>query len=57
MVIDADSGLQPDVNSKKIIYESFKRKDNIIVGLENLSNNDKLGLYDSENSKKILKFY
>ena len=57
VVVDVESGLQPSTNTKKIIYESFKRKDNIIVGLENLFDEDRLGFYDSENRKKILKFY
>tara|TARA_B100001013_G_scaffold134713_1_gene79081 strand:- start:154 stop:963 length:810 start_codon:yes stop_codon:yes gene_type:complete len=57
VIVDAESGLRPNANSKKIIYESFKRKDNIIVGLENLSDKDRLGFYDSENRKIILKFY
>ena len=38
---------------KKIIYESFKTKDNIIVGLENLSVKDRLGFYDSKNEKQF----
>jgi len=57
VVVDVESGLQPNANTKKIIYESFKTKDNIIVGLENLSAKDRLGFYDSENKKTILKFY
>ena len=44
-------------NTKKIIFESFKVGDNIIVNLENLFNKDKLGLYDNENERTILKFY
>lgn len=57
VVVDVESGLQPGPNTKKIIYESFKTKDNIIVGLENLSAKDRFGFYDSENKKIILKFY
>ena len=57
VVVDAETGLQPTVNTKKIIYESFKTKDNIIEGLENLSVKDRLGFYDSENKKIIFKFY
>ena len=57
MVVDVESGLQPNDNTKKIIYESFKVKDNIIVGIENLSAKDRFGFYDSENRKTILKFY
>jgi len=57
VVVDAESGLQPDKNTKKIIYESFKTKDNILVGLNNLSDKNKVGFYDSKNRKTILKFY
>ena len=57
MVVDVESGLQPNNNTKKIIYESFKVKDSIIVGIENLSAKDRFGFYDSENKKIILKFY
>ncbi len=55
--IDVESGLQPSNKTKKIIYESFKTKDDIIVGFENLSDKDRLSFYDSENKKAILKFY
>ena len=57
VMVDAETGLQPNTDTKKIIYESFKMKDNVIVGIENLSSRDKLGSYDSENKKTILKFY
>ena len=57
VVVDAETGLQPNTDTKKIIYESFKTADNIMVDLENLSNTDKLGFYDSKNEKTILKFY
>jgi len=51
VIVDVESGLQPNENTKKIIYESFKTKDNIIVGLGNLSDKDRLEFYDSENKK------
>ena len=57
VVVDVENGLQPNENTKKIIYESFKTKDNIAIGLENLSDKDRLGFYDSKNRKTILKFY
>ena len=57
VLIDVENGLQPSDKTKKIIYESFKTKDDIIVGLENLSDKDRLSFYDSENKKAILKFY
>ena len=57
VVVDIDTGLQPNSGTKKIIYESFKRKNDIIVGLENLSDKDRFGFYDSENKEIVLKFY
>ncbi|RZO49319.1 MAG: penicillin-binding protein, partial [Candidatus Pelagibacterales bacterium] len=56
-LVDADTGMQPNENTKKIIYESFKTKDNIINTIENLSYNYKLGLNNIENKKVIFKFY
>ena len=57
VLVDAETGMQPDNNTKKIIFESFKTKGNAIVDLENLSIQDKLGLYDFKNEKTILQFY
>ena len=57
VLVDVETGLQPNANTKKIIYESFKTQDNILVGLENLSDKDRLGFYDSGNKKTILEFY
>ena len=57
VMVDAETGLQPNMNTKKIIYESFKPEDNFIVGLENLSDKHRLEFYDSENQKTIFKFY
>ena len=57
VLVDVENGQQPNANTKKIIYEAFKTKGNIIVGLENLSVKDRLGIYDSENKKAILRFY
>jgi len=57
MIIDAETGLQPNADTKQIIYESFKTKDNILVNLNNLSDKDRLGINDSENKKTTLKFY
>ena len=44
-------------DTKKLIYETFKTKDNVMVSLENLSSKDRLGIYDTENKKIIFKFY
>jgi len=57
MLVDVESGLKPNENTKKVIYESFKMKDDILVGLKNLSDKDRLGVYDSQNKETILKFY
>ncbi len=57
VMVDAETGLQPNSNTKKVIYESFKQEDKIIDNLEMLSNKDKLGYYDSENQNPILTFY
>ena len=56
-MIDLETGLQPNTNTKKIIYESFKSEDNFMVDLENPSNTDTLGFYDSKNQRTIFKFY
>jgi penicillin-binding protein 1A len=57
VVVDTESGLSPNENTKKIIYESFKTKDNIFVGLGNLSGKDRKMFYNSENENVILRFY
>ena len=57
VLVDVESGLQPNASTKKIIYESFKTEDNIIDSLENLSDKARLGFNYTENKKIILKFY
>ena len=57
IMIDAETGLSPNANTKNIIYESFKLEDNFVAGLEMQLNKDKLRLNDSENERKILRFY
>jgi len=57
VVVDAETGQQPNTTTKKIIYESFKTKDNILVGLKDLSDKNRIEFYDSENKKTTLKFY
>ena len=56
-MIDLETGLPQRANTKKVIYESFKPIDNFIIGLEKSLNKDKLGLYDSETARSILRFY
>jgi len=57
VMVDAETGLPSDANTKKIIYESFKPEDNFIVDLENVSNRSKLDSHDSKKYKTILRFY
>ena len=57
VMVDVETGLQPNPNTKKIIYEAFKPVDNFVVQLEKLSNKDILGFYDTNSKKEIFKFY
>ena len=57
VMVDAETGLQPNINTKKIIYESFKSNDHFMIDLEKSFSTDTLGFYDSENIEKIYKFY
>ena len=57
VMIDAETGLPSNSKTKNIIYESYKLKDNFVADLEKLSNKDRLGLYDSDDERKILRFY
>ena len=57
VLVDAETGLRPNNNTKKIIYESFKPGDNFIVDLEKSSSKDRMGFYDSVNHGVILRFY
>ena len=57
VIVDSETGASPDKNTKKVIYESFKSQGEIVSGLENRLNKDKLRLYDIENEKKLLRFY
>ena len=57
VMVDAETGQPANINTKKVIYESFKPEDNFIVGLENQSNKDTLEFYDSDNQRTILRFY
>ena len=57
VLVDVETGQQPNNNTKKVIYESFKQENSFIVGLEKPLNKNKLGLYDSFTKDTILKFY
>ena len=56
-MVDAETGLRPNADTKTIIYESFKTTDNILFGIEDLSDKNKLEAYDSKKDKIILEFY
>ena len=56
-MVDAETGLQPNADTKTIIHESFKSEDHFMVGLEKLSNRDTLVYYNYEKQKTILRFY
>ena len=57
VLVDVETGLLPNSNTKKMIYESFKSGSTFMVSLEKLSNKDRLGFYDFENQRTILRFY
>ena len=57
IMVDVETGLPPNADTKNIIYESFKSEDNFIVGLEKSLNKDRLRFYDSETESLILRFY
>jgi len=57
VMIDLETGLPANVNTKKIIFESFKSNDDFVTGLEKSLNKDRLELYDSETESTILRFY
>ena len=56
-MVDAETGLPRDANTKKTIYESFKLKNNYVAGLEKPLNKDQLGSHDSKSEMSILRFY
>ncbi len=57
VMVDVATGLQPNKDTKNIIYESFKSNDQFMLNLERFSDKDKLNLYDAKNQKAILRFY
>ena len=57
VMVDVETGLQSNANTKKVIYESFKPEDNFIVGFENSSDKHRLEIHDSKSQKIIFKFY
>ena len=57
VMVDVDTGLPPNSNSKKIIYEAFKPQDEFLTELEKYTDKARLGLYDSKDKKNVLRFY
>ena len=57
VMVDVETGLTTNLKEKNVIYESFKQIDNTTLSLEKLSNKDRLGSFDSENERAILRFY
>ena len=57
VIVDAETGLQPNSKTKNTIYESFKPEDIFVVDIEKLSNNNGYEVDDSKNQKNILRFY
>ena len=56
-MVDVETGLTPDLDTKTVIFESFKSGDNFLADLEKSSNKYRLRSYDSTNEQKILRFY
>ena len=57
VMVDVETGLQPNSNTKKVIYESFKTADNFVGGFENSPDKHRLGFYDFDNQRSTLRFY
>jgi len=57
VMVDAETGLKSNDNTKKLIYESFKSNDNFADNIEKLNEMNRLGSYDSDNHAEILRFY
>ena len=57
VMVDVETGLPTNAKAKNVIYESFKQMDNTTLSLEKLSNKDRLGSFNSENERTILRFY
>jgi len=57
VMVDVETGLLPNDNTKKIIYESFKQRKDYINGLEKSLNKDRLKLRELKFEKIISRFY
>ena len=56
VMVDPETGLPANKETKNIIYESFKPNDNLIVDLRKLYNKD-IKKDDSKNNNLVFKFY
>ena len=56
VLVDVETGLEPNDKTKKVIYESFKTNDNFEIKAE-IRNKKILKFYDNENREKVLRFY
>ena len=56
VMVDPETGLPANKETKNIIYESFKPNDNLIVDLRKLYNKD-TKKDDSKNKNLVFKFY
>ncbi len=57
VMVDVETGLQANSNTKRVIYESFKPEDNFILGFENSSDKHETEFYDFRSQKVIFEFY
>ena len=57
VMVDVETGLLANSNTKKIIYEAFKSEDNFMVDIEKPSNTNTSRYYDSPEHKGIFRFY
>ena len=56
VMVDSKTGLPADINTKKMIYESFKSSSLDEAKLE-LKINEVMNIYSNKKREKILKFY
>jgi hypothetical protein len=56
-MVDLNTGLRANSNTKKTIYESFKSNTKTMINLEKIFNKGTLEFSNLENNKKIFRFY
>ena len=57
VMVDSETGLPANKETKNVIYESFKPSDKFIVDLRKVYNKDNKKNYDSKDENLIFKFY